>query len=301
MPDLTCIIPAIFVLLWSTGFIGAKFGLPYMEPFFLLAVRYALVLALFGAAALVLRSRWLSWAETAGQLLVGALLHGAYLGGVFYAIAAGTPAGLTAIIVGLQPILTAGLGWLWLGQPVHRGQAAGLGLGFAGIVLVIAGANAPAGAEGIASAGLPAALLALLGISVGTVLQKRLGTAVPLLPGALAQYAGALLVTLPVSLAFETLQAEPALPLVLSMTWLVLGLSVLAIGLLMLMIRAGQVARVSSFFYLVPPLTVLQAWLFFGETLSPVSAFGGLAAAAGVYLVIRKPRTDAAAAAASAS
>jgi len=287
MQSLTRYIPVFFVLIWSTGFIGAKFGLPYMEPFLLLVVRYALVLLLFGLAVAILRGRRLSPGETGGQMLVGSLVHGVYLGGVFYAISVGLPAGLTAIIVGLQPILTAVLGHLWLGQTVRRVQMAGLGLGFAGVLLVILGTGLEPENGALNVPGLIAALAGLFGISLGTVLQKRLGAGVPLLSGAVAQYAGALAVTLPLTLLLETGKVELTWTLALTMGWLVLGLSVLAILLLMVMIRAGEVARVTSFFYLVPPLTMLQAWAFFGERISAMSGLGTVLAVFGVYLVIR--------------
>lgn len=290
MQRLTPYIPMIFVVIWSTGFIGAKFGLPYMEPFFLLVVRYVLVLILFGLGLIVWRKRLLAARDVPAQLLIGVLLHGAYLGGVFFAISRGFPAGLVAIIVGMQPILTAALGRLWLGDRLGSVQIAGLALGFTGIVLVILGSGPLRGQGDLGGSGLMAVLIALFGISFGTILQKRLGRDVPVLSGTTVQYAGALAVTLPLTLLFETRQVDLTWTLVLTMAWLVLGLSVLAISLLMVMIRADQVARVTSFFYLVPPLTMLQAWLFFGETVSGLSALGALLAISGVYLVIRKGR-----------
>ncbi len=293
MPHLTRLIPLIFVLIWSTGFIGAKFGLPHMEPFFLLVSRYVLVLLLFAGGLLLWRKRLLAARDVPSQLLVGSLIHGAYLGGVFYSISRGIPAGLVAIIVGMQPILTAVLGWLWLGERLARATAAGLVLGFAGILLVLSGAGALPGRGALDNAGLAATLVALLGISLGTVLQKRLGGDVPVLAGTTVQYAGALAVTLPLTLVLETRQVTLSWPLVLTMGWLVLGISVLAISLLMVMIRRDQVARVASCFYLVPPLAMLQAWLFFGETISTLSALGTLLVISGVYMVIGKTRRDA--------
>ncbi|MBN7784325.1 DMT family transporter [Ponticoccus gilvus] len=293
MPTLTRFIPFAFVLIWSTGFIGAKFGLPYMEPFFLLVLRYALVLALFGLGLLLWRGPLPAARDIPTQLLVGSLIHGAYLGGVFYSISRGVPAGLVAIIVGMQPLLTALLGWLWLNERLTRATATGLLLGFLGLLLVVGGAGALSQDGAPDGAGLVATLIALMGISTGTVLQKRHGAGVPLLAGTTVQYAGALAVTLPLALLFETGRVEPTWPLVLTMAWLVLGLSVLAISLLMVMIRSDQVGRVTSYFYLVPPLTMLQAWLFFGETMSALSAMGTLLVIGGIYLVIRRTRRDA--------
>ncbi|HSG55329.1 MAG TPA: DMT family transporter, partial [Paracoccaceae bacterium] len=283
----TRFIPAAFVLIWSTGFIGAKFALPYIEPFFLLAIRFAIVIPLFGLAALYWRGPRLSHSAAAFQILVGVLLHGGYLCGVFHAISAGTPAGIVAIIVGLQPILTSAMAQLWLGQLLSRRQSIGLMLGLAGVALVVTGGNG-LGGQIIGPGGLVASLTALTGISLGSVLQKRIGGAVPLLPGMMLQYTGALMVALPLSLLFEAQTLTVTLPLILAMAWLILGLSGIATVLLMVMIRAGQTAKVSSLFYLVPPITLLQANAFFGETLAPVSALGGLLAGVGVYLVVRR-------------
>lgn len=284
---LTRIIPLAFALLWSTGFIGARFGLPHIEPFFLLAIRYAIVIALFALALPFLRGGPVRPRALAWQAVIGALLHGIYLGGVFLAISRGAPPGLVSIIVGFQPILTAAVGVAFLGEEVGSRQRAGLVLGAGGVTLVILGAQ---GVGAGSALGMSATLVALAGITAGTVLQKKVGGGAALLPGMLAQYAGALAVTLPLTLALETREADLTWTLVLTIAWLVLGLSVAAIALLMVMIRAEQVSKVSSYFYLVPPLTVLQSWLFFGETLPPVSALGGLMAVAGVYLATRPPR-----------
>lgn len=281
------IIPLIFVLIWSTGFIGAKFALPYIEPFFLLVVRYGLVIVILSAALALRPGKGMTAEEATFQVSIGVLLHGFYLGGVFYAISVAMPAGLVAIIVGLQPVLTTSIGRVWLGNAVSNTQVIGLTLGILGVVLVIVGVDELA--KGAFSVdGLIAALLALTGISVGAVLQKEKGGAVRPRSGMLLQYIGAMAVTVPLTLIWETQRVEITLTLVLAMAWLVLGLSVIAILLLMVMIRAGQVARVASYFYLVPPATVFQAWLFFDERISAISAVGAVVSVLGVWLVIRE-------------
>lgn len=285
---MTRFIPVLFVWLWSTGFIGAKYGLPYIEPFFMLAVRFCLTCLVLGAVILMMRKHWLTGAQLVGQMAVGVLLHGVYLGGVFYAIDNGLPAGISAIIVGLQPVVTAVISAAFLGERVGRVQLLGLLLGFVGLLLVVGG-RFGLDLSGAGAVGVPSCVAALLGISAGTVLQKKLGTGVPLMAGALAQFAGAALVLGVISWASETQVYELTGQLVFAMMWLILGLSILAILLLMVMIREGEVALVSSYFYLVSPVTVIETWLLFGERLSPVSIFGCLLAVLGVFLVVRSP------------
>ncbi len=266
---------------------GAKYGLPYIEPFFMLAIRFAITGAVLGIFVLVLRKRWLTPKQLLGQTIVGVLLHGMYLGGVFYAIDAGLPAGMSAIFVGLQPLVTALLGVFFLNERPNRIQKIGLACGFLGLLLVIAGRfGLNFGAVG--AVGIFTCAIALMAISVGTVLQKRIGAEVPLLAGAVAQFAGAAIVMGVMSFLLETQTYEVTVPLVLSFVWLIFGLSILAILLLMVMIREGEVARVSSYFYLVPAVTVIETWVLFGETLSPLSIVGCALAVLGVFLVVRQ-------------
>ncbi len=284
MPRLTSFIPLIFVLIWSTGFIGAKFALPFIEPFLLLVVRYFLVILIVGAALIVVPGTRIELSDAVFQVFVGIFLHGFYLAGVFYAIGAGMPAGSVAVIVGLQPLLTTAIGRYWLQQAVSHRQTIGLVLGLFGVILVVIGAGQMTRGA-VSGPGLLATFIALFGISIGTVLQKERGGEVRPRTGLLLQYIGALAVTLPLTLLWETQTVEITMTLLLSLAWLVLGLSILAIWLLLVMIKVGQVARISSYFYLVPPATILQAWLFFGETLTLVSAIGVLAAIVSVYLI----------------
>ena len=289
---LIALIPFVFVLLWSTGFVGAKYGLPHIEPFFMLALRFGIAIAVFAAIAVVLRNRPLPARQALGQMLVGCLLHAAYLGGVFFAIKSGLPAGIVAVIVGIQPILTAIFGRIWLAQEVNGRQTFGLVLGFAGIALVVGGA---AGfGEATNWPGLIASGVALVGISAGTIVQKQIGADTPILVGTMYQYIGAGVAMTALTFFVETQTVDFQPSLIAAMLWLVFGLSVSATLLLMLMVRQGEVSKVASYFYLVPPVTVLETWYLFGEKLSSVTILGGILTVIAVYLVAgAKPETKA--------
>lgn len=280
--------PFLFVFLWSTGFIGAKFGLPHAEPLSFLLVRYLLVIALMLAIALALGAPWPRAARQWLHIGVsGLLVHAVYLGGVFVAIDRGLPAGITALLVGLQPILTAfGAGWL-LREGVSRRQWLGLWLGLVGTALVVGGR----GAIDVPPAALPSLLLpalaALLGITLGTLYQKRFCPHFDLRTGAVIQFVpSAALTALGVAL-FESFTIEWTPEFVFALGWLVCVLSLGAISLLNLLIRRGSAVHVASLFYLTPPTTALIAWLAFGETLGPVALAGMGLAVTGVYLARR--------------
>lgn len=282
-------VPLMFVLLWSTGFIGAKYGLPYIEPFYLLFIRMLLTLVVFALLMWIFRARRLTPVQALHQMVVGLLVHGTYLGGVFAAIDWQMPAGIASLLVGLQPLLTAVLAWAWLGNGLRGPQWAGLLLGLAGVALVLlGGGGADTGA--LTWPALLATLLALMGISLGTLYQKRFGQGADLLSGSFYQYLATALLTGLISFGFETQQVDWQPPLVMALVWLVFGLSVSAILLLMLMIREGEAARVASYFYLVPPVTAIEAWWLFDERLAPLALGGIVVAVAGVYLVIRSGR-----------
>ncbi|MGE6605685.1 DMT family transporter [Halomonas sp. NPDC076908] len=288
--------PALFVLLWSTGFIGAKFGLPYAEPFTFLFIRFVFTLILLIPLVLLIRIPWPSsprlWTHIA---LSGFLVHGAYLGGVFYGIYLGMPAGLAALLVGLQPLLTAAFAGPLLGETLSRHQWVGLILGLLGISLVLGSKLEMGDAlfDGFGISALLCVTAALLGISLGTLYQKRYCTTMPLLSGAVIQYlaAGALLGC--GALLFETRQVEWSSTFVLTLAWLVLILSIAAILLLMALIKKGEASRVASLFYLVPPVTALQAWWLFDERLPLLGLAGMVVAIIGVVMVVRKPANKA--------
>ena len=280
-------IPFLFVFLWSTGFIAAKFALPFIEPFYLLFVRMVLTTIVFLLLCSAFKVQPLPPAKAGHQMVTGFLVHGAYLGGVFAAIKWGMPAGITAIIVGVQPVLTAFLGWRFLGARLHIRQWIGLGLGLAGVIAVLL----TTGQQEHVSLNWPAllaAITALFGISIGTLYQKRFGGNVNLLAGSFWQYVSVLLLMAILAWTFETREVVWDKQLIFALVWLVIGLSVTAILLLMYMIREGEAAKVASYFYLVPPVASIEAWLLFDEYLSIVSIAAIFVTVLGVYMVIRE-------------
>lgn len=281
------IIPALFVLLWATGFIGARYAMPWAEPFSFLAARSVLTLLLLGLLAVALRRAKLAPRQAAHAAFAGALMHGVYVGGVFWAIRNGMPAGLSALIVGLQPLITALLAGWALGEKVQPRHWAGLAVGFAGVVIVL-GPRLGDSLGGVTAATLTAVVISVLAMSAGTVWQKRFLSGADLLAGALWQYVGAGMLMVAASLAFETRQFTLSGELVFALAWLVLVLSIGAIFLLMHMIREGEMAKVASLFYLVPAVTAILAWVLFGETLTPLQIAGMAVTTAGVAMATRR-------------
>ena len=282
------IYPLLFVFLWSTGFIGAKYGLPYAEPLSFLFVRYLAVIALMTAIALLTRAPWpkapMQWVHIG---VSGLLVHAVYLGGVFIAIKQGLPAGITALVVGMQPLLTAlGAGWL-LGERVVGRQWLGLALGFVGVALVVSGKFGDTAALGPM---LVPALCALLGITVGTLYQKRYCARFDLRTGSVIQFVPTALATLPVILLFDGFHVDWTGDFIFALAWLVLVLSIGAISLLNLLIRSGSAVNVASLFYLTPLSTALIAFLMFDEKLGWLAVLGMGLAVSGVYLVARPAR-----------
>ena len=285
--------PALFVLLWSTGFVGAKYGLPYAPPFTFLAVRLAVAAVLLGALAAALRSARMPARVQYGRAAVaGLLLHAGYLGGVFYGISLGVPAGVSAVIVSLQPVLTAVLAAGVLGERPTARQWLGLALGLAGVALVVVPGVVEAGsAESLPVAGLVACVVALVSGTLGTVWQKRHGDGIPLVWGTTVQYAASAALLFAVALATEDLVIEWTGEFVAAFVWLVLVLALVAVLLLLLLLRRGTAAGVSSLYYLVPPATAVEAYFIFGETVSGLSLLGIGVTALGVALVVVPPRS----------
>lgn len=277
--------PGVFVLLWSTGFIGAKFGMPFAPPFTFLFLRFAVVVAALALTALAIGAPWpRRWADIRCIGLVGLLIHAAYLGGVFFAISAGVPAGMTALIVGLQPIATAVVAGPYLGEHLRRRQWLGLVLGLFGVALVVLDKLAW---RELRLHGLAGAIIALFGITLGTLYQKRHVIGMHLVTGSCLQFAAAGLVMLPLAFLFETRPVDWNGSFVFALLWLSFVLSIGAITLFHIMIRRGAAARVASLFYLTPAVTAVLAWLLFGETLSWPAVGGLVLASAGVALVTR--------------
>jgi len=274
--------PALFVVLWSTGFVAAKFGLPYAPPFTFLLIRFALVAVLMAIVCAATGARWPSRRSDYLNVAMAAwLVHGVYLGGVFVAISRGMTAGTAAMLVGLQPILTVFLARLWLGEPVIGRQWAGLVLGLAGVWLVVR-QNIRFDSDGVA---LVAIAAALVGISVGTLWQKRQASHVDLRTGAVIQFTACALVYLPLVLVLESpadVQWTPTF--VFAMSWSVVVLSVGAISLLNWLLRQGVASNVARLFYLVPPVTALMTWLLFDERLDALAIAGMVVIALAVAL-----------------
>ncbi len=284
-------LPAAFVLLWSTGFIGAKLGLPWIEPMTFLAVRMLLASVLLLLLAGLMRAPWPKTpAAIAHTAIAGLLVHACYLGGVFWAIDRGQTAGVTAILVALQPLLTATLAGPLLGEQVTNRQWLGLLLGFLGVTLVIT-ARTDGGITNATT--LTATTIALVGITLGTIYQKRFCPLTDLRTGGAIQYAASGVVFFTLALLTESRRIEWTGELIFALAWLVLVLSVGAVGLLYLLIRHGAASRVASLFYLAPPVTVLTAWLLFDERLGPSALIGLGIVVMGVALVQTRPAASA--------
>lgn len=285
MPAASFLAPPVFVLLWSSAFVGAKFGLPHAEPLTFLAIRYALVTLLFVAIALILSAPWpSSWRQAGHIAVVGALVQGLYLGGVFVALDRGVPAGLAALIVGLQPVLTALLAGRLLGERIVARQWAGLALGLAGVAMVLGERMEAAAVDPL---GLATCAMGLIAISLGTLHQKRFASGMNLATGSAIQNLTATGVTFVGALAFESLHVEWVPEFALSLAWLTIVVSIGAFSLLMMMIRLGEAVKVVSLFYMVPPTTALLAWLAFDERIGAIGAGGIAVAALGVAMVVR--------------
>ena len=286
------LMPAVFVLIWATGFIVARYGMPYAPPFSFLMLRYAFSVACFLPWIVLARVAWprtgLEWLHLG---VTGVLMHGGYLGGVWAAVKGGMGSGLSALIVGIQPVLTA----IWLagmggaGARVSARQWSGLLLGFAGLVLVV-WRKLTQGAPGdhVTAANLSWAVLALLSITAGTLYQKRFVRPCDVRTANTVQLLAAALVTAPLAwLEPESVQWNGQV--VGALAWSVLGLTLGGSSLLYLLIQRGAAASVASLMYLVPPTTAVMAWLLFGEPITATTLAGIAMTAFGVSLVVRPP------------
>ncbi|MFU0506014.1 DMT family transporter [Pseudaminobacter sp. NGMCC 1.201702] len=282
MTGLKRLIPATFVVLWSSGFIGARYAMPWAEPFTFLAGRFVLAFAILALLAVLVGARKTSRRDAFHAAVAGALMHGVYLGGVFWAIRQGLPAGIAALIAGLQPLITAVFAGRILGEEITPRHWAGLAAGFAGVAIVLSPAFGASG--GVTFATLAAAFVGMAGMTAGTIWQKKFATGGDLVTGTLCQYLGGAALMIAGSVAFETQTVTVNGELIFAMVWLVLVLSIGAIFLLMLLIRDGEMSKVSSLFYLVPVVTALMAWALFGEQLTMVQLAGMVLASFGVGL-----------------
>ncbi|MEP3247888.1 MAG: DMT family transporter [Sneathiella sp.] len=287
-PLMVSVMPAVFVFLWSTGFIGAKLGLPYIEPMTFLGVRFAICVLLFLPVVFLTRTRWPDRPKDWFHIgFAGLLMHGGYLGFVFWGISLGVPAGTSALIVGIQPLLVAALAGLLLSEKVTRLQWSGLLLGLLGVFLVVAD-KLSLGEGSVFAIGL--SFIALFSISIGTLYQKKYCSTMSLKSGNFIQFIVATLYFTIMAFLMEERTITWSLDLVIAMTWLVLVLSVGAVTLLYIMLRKGAAAQVSSLFFLVPPCTAVVAYLLFDEVLNVYSFAGMGAVIIGVALVNLKPK-----------
>lgn len=279
--------PWLFILIWASGYVVAKGGTPHADPLTFLLVRYAGVVLFMLALARIARAPWPSTGRDALHIAVAGIgILAGYLGGVWVAIAQGMPAGVVSLVVNLQPVLTAVAGPL-VGERVSARQWLGLALGFAGVALVVS-SKLGGGAMSIASVAL--SVLALLSITAGTLYQKRFCPRFDLRTGQVIQFAASFAVTLPFALASEEMRLEWTPEVIAAMAWAIVVLTGGGISLLFVMIRHGAATQVTSYLYLVPPLTALLAWTMFGERFGPIAVAGMAVTIAGVALVVRRPR-----------
>jgi drug/metabolite transporter (DMT)-like permease len=277
----TLAVPFLFVLLWSTGFIGSKLGVPYAEPFTFLTLRFCIVLGVLIPIALVSRAPWpQGWRQLAHLAFAGLLIQALYLSGCVWSLRLGLPSGILSLVVSMQPLFTAAFAGLTLGERVLPRQWGGLALGFLGTAMVVAHKTG----SGLKVQMMAPAVASLIGITVGTLWQKRHCPAFDLRTGAIVQYGASLAATAVLAGLTETLRVEWTDQFGFALLWVAFVLSIGAISLLNYLIRSGTAVNVTSLFYTVPPVTALMAWPIFGETLTGLSLLGMAVAVGGVWL-----------------
>ena len=272
--------PGLFVILWASGFIGAKLGLPYAEPLTFLFLRMFGAVLLLGVIALYARPKWPDRNAVLDSCAIGVFMHALYLGGVYISIGNGLPAALSALIVGLQPLLTSTIANRLLGERVVARQWGGLVLGIVGVYLVVQDKATTAGAKPVAWV---ASIVALLSITFGTIYQKRFGSGIDWRP--LIQYAAAGVLFAFGAMAFETRIVHWTPEFLFALSWLILVLSIGAIWLLYFLISRAAATRVVNLFYLTPPVTALMAWALFNERLALATLIGMVLCVTAVFLV----------------
>ena len=278
----TLLLSGGFVFIWATGFIVAALASGHANPLTFLVVRYVLTIAVFAGASWWIKASWpRSPAAWRDAMVAGMLIHGVYLAGVYWAIWHGMPAGLTALVTGLHPLMTAALAIPLLREHLGARQWAGIAVGFAGVGLVVAPALVRT--DAIALPPLLAALLATFALALGTIWQKRSQPRMDLRVNAAIQFIGALVLTAPVAVAFESGRLEPIPAVWGAMAWAVLVLSVGGISMLLALLKRGAASRVAPLLYLAPPVAALIAWAMFGESLTALQVAGMILAAVGAF------------------
>ncbi len=281
--------PFLFVIMWATGFVVARLSAPHADPLTFLAIRFPIAGALFAAIAIAISAPWPGRKQAFHAGIAGAFLHGGYLGPVYWAVAHGMPAGVSALIVGLQPLMTAIIASWMVKEEISLRHWIGLAVGILGVALVVSPKLQGGLTGGITPLTTAVNVLGALSIAFGSVYQKRFATALNLASGGAWQYVGASLAVLVFALAMEELRFDGSFNAWFALGWSVLVLSLGAITLLMLLIRHGDVARVSSLIFLVPGVSALMAYALFGETLTLVQIAGMIVCAAAVLVVTRRP------------
>lgn len=271
------------MLVWSTGFIVAKYGMPYTDPMTFLTMRFAGVLAIMIPLVMWWRPTWPKAADSGHIAVAGLLMHVGYLGGVWTAIKLGMPAGLAALIVGLQPVLTAFLA-ARVAEQVSARQWAGLIFGFTGVAIVL---SDKLGFDGVTAWGVILCFVALLSFTAGTLYQKRFCPMFDLRAGTLIQYGACVVASALLMLLFEPIEVQWTVELVGALLWSILLLSIGAMSLWFVLLRQGAATRVSSLIYLTPPTVAVMAWILFDEALTLWVALGTFVTVIGVWLVTR--------------
>jgi drug/metabolite transporter (DMT)-like permease len=283
--------PLLFVLIWSTGWVVAGYSATYADPLTFLALRYACAAVALGGICAVMGASWpRDPRQIAHALVAGVLLHALYLGGVWWAVRQGLPAGISGLIAALQPILTALMAPALLGERISLLRWLGIGFGFAGLALVISPKLFGLSGEMLALVAIPIAVnaIGMLSVTFGTFYQKKFLAGGDLRTITTLQYLGALTVTLPAAMLLEPMHITWNLTMVLVLGWSVLALSLGAIGLLLMLIRKGEVSRAATLIYLIPPTVAIEAYLLFGEQLSLIQLIGMALTVIGVALASRK-------------
>jgi drug/metabolite transporter (DMT)-like permease len=287
-PTWIALAPAVFVVLWATGFVVAKLSVGHVEPLTFLAIRFPIAGALFAGIAFYQRALWPKAGLAFHAAVAGALLHGGYLGPVYWAVAHGMPAGVSALIVGLQPLMASILAALIIGELISLRHWIGLVVGIVGVGLVVWPKLAVGAVDGITPLATALNIFGAFSVALGTVYQKRFATGVDMASGGFWQYAGASVVVLIAAATLENFGFDGSMNAWFALGWSVIVLSLLAFSLLILLIRHGDVSRVSGLIFLVPAVSALMTYLLFGETLVPLQILGMAVCAAAVFIVTRK-------------
>ncbi|MGL4576553.1 MAG: DMT family transporter [Burkholderiaceae bacterium] len=276
--------PALFILIWSSGYVVAKAAAPHAEPLSFLLVRYAGVVLLMAALAFAARAVWPPWKDVRHLAIAGIGIQAAYLGGVWVAIKLGMPAGISALIVNLQPVLTAACAF-FVHERVTAKQWLGIALGFGGVVLVVWHKITGAG---LTWAPVLLCVFSLLTMTAATLYQKRFVPNFDLRTGQVVQFVASIIATLPFALAFESFHITWNAQVLAALAWSIVVLTGGGISLMFLMLREGKATTVTSYMYMVPAVTSIMAWLMFGETLGALAITGMAVTLLGVYLVNKK-------------